>query len=202
MTDQSNLFEMRRLEQLSNTVFGVAMTLLAYDLPRGASFATAPSWSTLADAYLRPLIALALSFMIAGVFWISHHRRLQRAPYASRAVVTLNLLFLMSIVALPATNGLYGAHRLNSPVATLYFGHMTLIAALNMLLWFIALGRDVSNRALQAAVIPVVLGLAAVALAAVDPALAPYPMLLAFAAPLIGSRRSKDAAPAETPGAN
>ena len=33
MTDQSDLFEMRRLEQLSNTVFGVAMTLLAYDLP-------------------------------------------------------------------------------------------------------------------------------------------------------------------------
>jgi hypothetical protein len=28
-------FEMRRLESLSNTIFGVAMTLLAYDLPRG-----------------------------------------------------------------------------------------------------------------------------------------------------------------------
>jgi len=27
------LFEMRRLEALSNTIFGVAMTLLAYDLP-------------------------------------------------------------------------------------------------------------------------------------------------------------------------
>jgi hypothetical protein len=28
-----DLFEMRRLESLSNTIFGVAMTLLAYDLP-------------------------------------------------------------------------------------------------------------------------------------------------------------------------
>jgi hypothetical protein len=28
-------FEMRRLESLSNTIFGVAMTLMAYDLPRG-----------------------------------------------------------------------------------------------------------------------------------------------------------------------
>ena len=36
MSDETNLFEMRRLEQLSNTVFGVAMTLLAYDMPRGA----------------------------------------------------------------------------------------------------------------------------------------------------------------------
>ena len=31
-------FEMRRLESLSSTIFGVAMTLLAYDLPRAAQF--------------------------------------------------------------------------------------------------------------------------------------------------------------------
>jgi len=33
MTDP-DLFEMRRLESLSNTIFGVAMTLLASDLPK------------------------------------------------------------------------------------------------------------------------------------------------------------------------
>ena len=31
-------FEMRRLESLSSTIFRVAMTLLAYDLPRAAQF--------------------------------------------------------------------------------------------------------------------------------------------------------------------
>ena len=35
---------MRRLEMLSNTIFGVAMTLLAYDLPKASSFKQAPSW--------------------------------------------------------------------------------------------------------------------------------------------------------------
>jgi hypothetical protein len=34
---QIGLFEMRRLEMLSNTIFGVAMTLLAYDLPKASS---------------------------------------------------------------------------------------------------------------------------------------------------------------------
>ncbi len=33
---------MRRLEMLSNTIFGVAMTLLAYDLPKASSFPHAP----------------------------------------------------------------------------------------------------------------------------------------------------------------
>jgi len=39
---QIGLFEMRRLEALSNTIFGVAMTLLAYDLPKASRFANAP----------------------------------------------------------------------------------------------------------------------------------------------------------------
>jgi hypothetical protein len=37
------LFEMRRLEALSNTIFSVAMTPLAYDLPKASGFAAAPS---------------------------------------------------------------------------------------------------------------------------------------------------------------
>ena len=106
-------------------------------------------------------------------------------------VVTLNLVFLMTIVALPATNGLYGAYRHNGPVAILYFSHMTLIASLNMLLWYIALGRDARGRPFLAALVPVTLGIAAVILANINPDYAPYPMLLAFAAPLVTWRWTK-----------
>ena len=69
------LFEMRRLEALSNTIFGVAMTLLAYDLPKASRFANAPAWKDLVNAYAQPVIALTISFVVAGVFWLSHHRR-------------------------------------------------------------------------------------------------------------------------------
>ena len=98
---QTHLFEMRRLEMLSNTIFGVAMTLLAYDLPKASSFATAPRWIDLLRVYAQPVIALAISFVVAGMFWFSHHRRLAVAPEAGRSVVFLNLLFLLSIVILP-----------------------------------------------------------------------------------------------------
>ena len=98
-------FEMRRLESLSNTIFGVAMTLLAYDLPKAAVFTSAPGWSDLAHVYSGKLAGFALSFIIAGVFWISHHRRLARQPVGSRGMVILNLFFLLSIVLLPVTNG-------------------------------------------------------------------------------------------------
>jgi hypothetical protein len=80
----SDLFEMRRLESLSNTIFGVAMTLLAYDLPKTVQFAGPPDWADLYHLYAGRLAALILSFIIAGVFWISHHRRLMRQPECGR----------------------------------------------------------------------------------------------------------------------
>jgi len=42
---------MRRLESLSNTIFGVAMTLLAYDLPKAGQFTSLPGWADLYHAY-------------------------------------------------------------------------------------------------------------------------------------------------------
>jgi hypothetical protein len=79
-----DLFEMRRLESLSNTIFGVAMTLLAYDLPKAGQFTSPPGWADLYHLYSGRVVALMPSFIIAGVFWISHHRRLIRQPLCGR----------------------------------------------------------------------------------------------------------------------
>ena len=133
-----DLIEMRRLETLSNTIFGVAMTLLAYDLPKTGAFTSLPGWADLYHLYAGKLSALVLSFIIAGLFWFSHHRRLARQPEAGRGIVILNLLYLLSIILLPVTNGLYGNYRLSSAVAVLYGIHLTVIAALNGLLWWLA----------------------------------------------------------------
>src|SRR5712675_1124647 len=148
-------FEMRRLEMLSNTIFGVAMTLLAYDLPKASTFAKAPDWIDLVRAYAQPLIALMISFIVAGVFWFSHHRRLAVAPEGGRGEVFLNLIFLLSIIILPVTNGLYGVYRLDSVVAVIYGFHLLAIAGLNALLWLLALRGRGNPELLATAVFPV-----------------------------------------------
>ena len=142
---------MRRLEMLSNTIFGVAMTLLAYDLPKASSFKSAPEWIDLVRVYAQPVIALAISFVVAGLFWFSHHRRLAVAPEGGRGVVFLNLFFLLSIIILPVTNGLYGAYRLDGVLAVLYGFHLTIIAALNAVLWVLALRGHSDPRLLATA---------------------------------------------------
>ena len=187
MTGQIELFEMRRLEALSNTIFGVAMTLLAYDLPRAGQFASAPDWTELLHVYSQKVVVLMISFMVAGFFWLTHHRRLAFAPEASRAVVFLNLLFLMSIILLPVTSSLYGAYRFDTVVAVVYGVHLTAIAALNATLWMLALkGRDARRDILLAAVFPGVVFLLGTAAALVAPSVSVFVWLLAFGAPVVG----------------
>jgi uncharacterized membrane protein len=181
---QIGLFEMRRLEALSNTIFGVAMTLLAYDLPKASRFANAPAWIDLVGAYAQPVIALMISFIVAGVFWLSHHRRLTFAPEGSRGEVFLNLIFLLSIVMV--TNGLYGVYRLDSVVAVSYGFHLTVIAGLNALLWVLALRGRHNPELLANAIFPVFALVFGTMMAVVAPFVAQFTWCLAFGAPLAG----------------
>jgi len=183
---QVGLFEMRRLEMLSNTIFGVAMTLLAYDLPKAGSFKNAPGWIDLLNVYAQPVIALMISFIVAGMFWFSHHRRLTVAPEGSRGVVFLNLLFLLSIIILPVTNGLYGGYRLDGVVAVLYGIHLTTIATLNALLWILALRGRSDAVLLVTALFPVLVFLIGTAVASASPAVAQFAWCVAFLAPFAG----------------
>ena len=183
---QTDLFEMRRLEMLSNTIFGVAMTLLAYDLPKASSFKQAPDWIDLVRVYAQPVIALTISFIVAGMFWFSHHRRLAVAPEAGRGVVFLNLFFLLTIIILPVTNGLYGSYRLDGVVAVIYGFHLTLIATLNALLWILALRGRPDPQLLATALFPVFVLLLATAVASVAPKAAQFIWCLAFLSPVAG----------------
>ncbi|GGI28274.1 TMEM175 family protein [Bradyrhizobium guangdongense] len=176
-------FEMRRLESLSNTIFGVAMTLLAYDLPKAAVFASVPDWSDLAKVYSGKLAGFALSFIIAGLFWISHHRRLARQPVGSRGVVILNLLFLLSIVLLPVTNGLYINYTVSSAVAVLYGLHLTAIAGLNAWLWWTILGGW--GRETIASLFPLLVFIPGTIVASFAPQVAPFLWFIAFGGLLI-----------------
>lgn len=139
MSNSDELFEMRRLEALSNTIFGVAMVLLAYRFPTVQFPDGAPNWPTIWAAYHTQITALVLSFVVAGMFWLTHQRRLAYAPLVSRGVIYCNLLFLLSVIALPITTGLYATYMYEArDVAILYCGHLAVISGLNAMLWIFA----------------------------------------------------------------
>jgi len=197
MANSGDLFEMRRLEDLSNTIFGVAMTLLAYRFPTGPFPDGAPIWSTIWATYHSQIVALLLSFVVAGMFWIGHQRRLVYEPLAVRSVVYLNLLFLLSIIALPITTGLYGTYGNSRDIVVLYSCHLVVMSGLNTVLWLLAcLPRSQLYRVI-APIFATVIFLAAtfVALVAPQTYIAPFMWCGAFVTPVVDAiigRRSRN----------
>ena len=190
-------FEMRRLESLSNTIFGVAMTLLAYDLPKSGQFEKLPGWTDLYQLYSGRMTGFILSFVIAGIFWFSHQRRLARQPYAGRNVVFLNLLFLLSIILLPVTNGLDGSYGESHAVAVLFGLHLTAIAGFNSTLWLLIHREEEHRPELISSFFPLLVFVPGTLVALFSPQIAKYIWLRGFGGLFV--RRFHQSPPNRTP---
>jgi uncharacterized membrane protein len=99
-----------RLEAFSDGVIAVAITLLVLDIkvPDPATNA-----SHLGHALLRqwPIYAAYVtSFVTIGIIWINHHAMISRLRQADRAILSLNLLLLLSIGVLPFATSLMAAY--------------------------------------------------------------------------------------------
>ncbi len=187
MTGKRAHFELRRIEALSNTIFGVAMTLLAYQVPKEPFVTADPKWADIWHSYGSHLSALLLSFVVAGMFWYSHQRRLAYAPEGSRIEILVNLLFLLSIILLPATTGLYGSYSDAADVTTMYGLNLTLIATLNTILWVMAAVPRGDRLLIVAPVFSTAIFIAASVVGVFAPHLTKFIWPLAFASPILSS---------------
>lgn len=183
-------FLARRIEVLSDTIFGVAMTMPVYSLPLSRLSAHPTDWYSVLRPLLRPTIALGCSFLFSGMFWVSHHRRLKLTEAHSRRYLFVTFAFLFLIVLLPVPTILWGHDGAISWTATLYSGHLAAIACVNEFLWFAAI-RAAPSRPWGMAVGPGILAtvfLVATGVSAVAPHLGPALWLAAALAPIVDAR--------------
>ncbi len=107
-----------RLIMLSDGVFAIAMTLLAFDL-RGPT-----PWDGRLDslwANLAPqLDAYALSVVAIGVYWLAHRRFMAMVLTVDAPVTVLTLVMLALVALLPAATRL--THALPSSATMLVYG--------------------------------------------------------------------------------
>src|SRR5215831_936032 len=112
-----------RLEAFSDGVFAIVITLLILNV-------RVPDGRTLTLGALRPLIpplgTFVLSFIIVGVYWISHHHTLHFVKEVNRRLLWLNLLVLLCVVFIPFPTSLLGT-GFNNPLAVRLYG-LSLIA--------------------------------------------------------------------------
>lgn len=111
-------FSKERIEMLCDGVFAIAVTLLvlelkAPDLPRGA--ASAEIWHALRE-HGPSFLGFALTFILAGQFWVVHHVVFHYLTHAARATALLSVVMLMFVSLLPFSASMFVAFGPRQPV--------------------------------------------------------------------------------------
>jgi uncharacterized membrane protein len=106
--------ETGRIEAFSDGVIAIVITIMVLEL-RPPEHATLGGLLRLWPIFL----AYALSFLQVGVYWVNHHRLLERATLATSGLQWANMLWLFSISLIPFGTAWWGEHPADAiPTAT------------------------------------------------------------------------------------
>ena len=130
---------MGRTLALSDGIFAIAMTLLAFQIqpPDLRGNQVHHLAGALGDLSLRYWI-YALSFWVIGLFWMAHHRLFRYMVTIDDTTSLLNLLVLMAMAALPFPTAVMGRYGSERAAVILYASSMAVAGCLMMVLWVVA----------------------------------------------------------------
>jgi uncharacterized membrane protein len=112
-----------RFVNFSDAVVAIAVTLLILPVVEAVNDAGIRSAHDFFRANGDRLFAFALSFVVIANFWFIHHRTFEQVKAYSRALLTLNMLWLLTIVFLPLPTEMLGAYSVEETlVRFLYIG--------------------------------------------------------------------------------
>jgi uncharacterized membrane protein len=115
---------------LSDGIFAIAMTLVAFQiqppvLKSNQVHDLAHKLGGLGDGYFVYL----LTFPVIGLLWLAHHRLFRTLERADEPLMVLNLLFLMTVAALPFPSAVLGRYG-SQPVAVVLYASSVATAGL------------------------------------------------------------------------
>lgn len=121
-----NAYSIGRLLSFSDGVFAIAVTLLILDIPVPA-LTQATAKAHLAGALLKlypRLLAFAISFFVAGLYWIRHHQLFRAVVRADVPLLWLNLALLFLVCAVPFTTGVFARYTGVDVAVQVYCGNL------------------------------------------------------------------------------
>ena len=151
---ETHISGLERLVFFSDGVYAIAATLLAIDIHIPVTH------ERLRPEQLTSLVpsigVYALTFIVIGLFWVSHHRMFEMIARVDYALVWLNIFVLMAVAFLPVPNATFAEYP-TSPYAVLFYAGAVIVTAVaNILLWWQAthcrryIHRNVSSAAIRA----------------------------------------------------
>lgn len=143
LQEHKKQFQLERLILFSDAVFAIAITLLVIELkiPEMEEVSNA----ALGNALLHTIphfFSFLMSFMIIGIYWVSHHRMFYYVIDYDRRLLWLNLFFLFFIALMPFSSNIYGVYSGLNTAFILYVSNITMLALFNYILYGYISRRD------------------------------------------------------------
>jgi uncharacterized membrane protein len=137
-----------RLINISDGVFAVAMTFLAFTirLPTIAPDGARPPLSQTLAQMVPQLYTVGIAFVAAARFWVIHLRIFSFLKRADGAITGLNLIGLLTLVLLPISGDFIGVYPQEPLAVALFAGNMALVGLANMAIWLVASRRGLLNE--------------------------------------------------------
>jgi uncharacterized membrane protein len=160
--------QLDRLVAFSDGVFAIAITLLVLDL-RLADMSSMDTAAPLAEqlhALAPSFFAYALSFVVVGGYWVSHHRTFKYIVRYDTRLLWLDLLVLFFVALLPFPTQVVARYGNTTLGVQIYAGAMVLTGLSVLALWTYAFygghltrpGTDYRIGAIKSAITPAIFG--------------------------------------------
>ena len=134
LDSRESLVDLNRLNNLSDGVFAIALTLLAFDirLPEGVVIGDLPNrLLELAPKFIVYLI----SFVVIGGAWGAHQRMLHQIQGGDGLLVWFNLFCLLFVALVPASSAILGRYPTTFLAITGFALDVALIQLSTLWLW-------------------------------------------------------------------
>jgi len=201
-------FQLDRMILFSDAVFAIAITLLIIEIKIPELHGNEMTERAILYAVwllVPKFMGFFISFFLIGLYWTIHHRMFGYVVSLTPKLMGLNLIFLLSIVLMPFSTGVFGAFstpramHLKTPLI-IYVLNICFVGMVNFCLWKMignpanGVGSPDLNDAtvrmakIRSAIVPTVFALA-IPTAFLNPYLARYVPLLIPVAMKIAHRR-------------
>lgn len=131
---QLRLGEPDRVKAFSDGVFAIVITILVLEIGVPTNLSEASLRESLEETGPE-LLAWVISFMITGMYWVSHRDLFNQIRRVTRDVVWLNLLLLLPVCLIPFAASILGGYH-DDPIALRTYGSVLIAASLmRWVLW-------------------------------------------------------------------
>jgi len=127
-----------RLVAFSDGVLSITITLLIFELkvPEIPSNLVGTELIPALGQLLPKILANIITFVVLGIYWISHHNTFMHIKKHDRALLWLNILFLMCVASMPFSSSLISRYPDEKISLIAYSGVLALAGIAMELMWW------------------------------------------------------------------